>query len=35
VIHLYHGTSPHRDLLVACDERNRIDHSLIESVRMS
>jgi uncharacterized LabA/DUF88 family protein len=33
VIHLFHGGSPHRDLVSACDERTRIDQAFIDSVR--
>lgn len=34
VVHLFHGATPHRDLLHACDERTRIDRTLIDSVLM-
>lgn len=34
VMHLYHGRTPHRDLVAACDERTRIDQSFIDSVTM-
>lgn len=33
VIHLFHGRTPHDELLACCDERIRIDASFIDSVR--
>jgi len=32
VIHLFHGTRAHRDLLTACDERIQIDQTWIDEV---
>jgi uncharacterized LabA/DUF88 family protein len=34
VIHLFHGTNTHNDLLQACDERTRIDQGFIDSILM-
>jgi uncharacterized LabA/DUF88 family protein len=34
VVHLYHGASPHSDLVACCDECTRIDADLISTVRM-
>ena len=34
VVHLFHGASPHNDLVTACDERVQIDQSFINSVLM-
>ena len=35
VVHLFHGMSPHRDLVSTCDERTRIDQAFIDSVLMT
>ncbi|HVA46481.1 MAG TPA: NYN domain-containing protein [Pirellulales bacterium] len=35
VIHLFHGGSPHRDLMELCDERNRITQEFVDGVRMA
>lgn len=32
VVHLYHGRSPHRDLISSCDERIRIEQPFVDSV---
>lgn len=34
VVHLYHGASPHRDLLSKCDERIPLDSTFMASVRL-
>jgi uncharacterized LabA/DUF88 family protein len=34
VVHLFHGSHPHRDLVSACDERTRITTSMIEPLVM-
>lgn len=33
VVHLYHGSRPHNELVDCCDERVRIDAELIEAIR--
>ncbi|MEX2149657.1 MAG: NYN domain-containing protein [Steroidobacteraceae bacterium] len=33
VVHVYHGASPHRELLAKCDERTRIDADFIEAIK--
>ena len=35
VVHLFHGSSPHRDLVSHCDERIRIDQDFIDFVRQT
>ena len=35
VVHLYHGASPHRDLVSRCDERTRITDDFISDILMS
>ena len=35
VVHLFHGLSPHRDLVSTCDERTRIDQAFIDSILMT
>jgi uncharacterized LabA/DUF88 family protein len=32
VIHLFHGSHPHNDLVSRCDERTRIDQAFIDSI---
>jgi uncharacterized LabA/DUF88 family protein len=32
VIHLFHGKSPHRDLMAVCDERTKIEQPFIDSI---
>jgi uncharacterized LabA/DUF88 family protein len=34
VVHLFHGRAPHDDLRICCDERTRIDRSLVEAIRL-
>jgi uncharacterized LabA/DUF88 family protein len=34
VIHLFHGPSPHTDLVSQADERTRIDQAFVDSVQM-
>ncbi len=34
VIHLFHGRAPHDELRTCCDERTRIDHALIDAIRL-
>ena len=33
LVHLYHGTKPHKDLLDTCDERTAIDATLIAKIK--
>lgn len=33
VIHLYHGASPHNELLTRCDERVRLDGEFVDAIR--
>lgn len=35
VTHLFHGQSPHRDLVSKCDERVRIDQAFINDILMT
>jgi uncharacterized LabA/DUF88 family protein len=35
VIHLFHGNSPHRDLISACDERTQFDQAFIDAITMT
>jgi uncharacterized LabA/DUF88 family protein len=35
VVHLFHGRSPHRDLVDCCDERTRIDQAFIDSILLT
>lgn len=35
VVHLFHGSSPHRDLVSHCDERTLIDQAFVDSIRMA
>lgn len=32
VVHLFHGSNPHRDLVTCCDERIRIEQPFIDAV---
>lgn len=34
VVHLFHGRSSHDDLRICCDERTRIDRSLIDAIKL-
>lgn len=34
VIHLFHGATPHRELVERCDERTRLTRSFIDSILM-
>ena len=33
VVHLFHGASPHNELLTRCDERVRIDGEFVDAIR--
>lgn len=33
VVHLFHGSNPHKDLVSACDERTRIDQAFVDSIK--
>lgn len=33
VVHLFHGASPHNELLTRCDERVRIDDEIVDAIR--
>ena len=32
VVHLFHGSQPHRDLVTRCDERIRITQEFVDSI---